>query len=133
MLAALVAGIALAASIARDAEASADVVVWGALFLGLYLVAHVAVRRTVPDADGALLPLTAVLTAFGLANYRLDPDEEDARRCGSRSASASSSRRSSGFATTTASSSRTATSSASRRSRCSCSRLCLAWARASTA
>ncbi|MGH3076850.1 MAG: FtsW/RodA/SpoVE family cell cycle protein [Gaiellaceae bacterium] len=77
VLAALVAGVALASvTIARDAEASADVVVWGALFLGLYLVAHIAARRTVPDADGALLPLTAVLTAFGLAvNYRLDPDE----------------------------------------------------------
>jgi cell division protein FtsW (lipid II flippase) len=34
------------------------------------------VRRTAPYADGALLPLTAVLTAFGLAlNYRLDSDD----------------------------------------------------------
>ena len=49
---------------------------WGALFLGLYVVAHVVVRRTAPYADGALLPLTAVLTAFGLATiYRLDPDD----------------------------------------------------------
>jgi cell division protein FtsW (lipid II flippase) len=36
----------------------------------------VVVRRTVPHADGALLPLTAVLTAFGLASiYRLDPED----------------------------------------------------------
>jgi cell division protein FtsW (lipid II flippase) len=77
VLAALVAGVALASvTIARDAAFSGDAVVWGALFLGLYLVAHAVVRRTVPDADGALLPLTAVLTAFGLAlNYRLDPDD----------------------------------------------------------
>ena len=74
VLAALVAGIALASvTIARDTQFSGDAVLWAALFLGLYLVAHVVARRTVPDADGALLPLTAVLTAFGLAlNYRLD-------------------------------------------------------------
>ncbi len=77
VLAALVAGIALASvTIARDSQFSGDAVLWAALFLGLYLVAHVVARRTVPDADGALLPLTAVLTAFGLAlNYRLDPDD----------------------------------------------------------
>ena len=77
VLAALVAGIALASvTIARDSQFSGDAVLWAALFLGLYLVAHVVTRRTVPDADGALLPLTAVLTAFGLAlNYRLDPDD----------------------------------------------------------
>ena len=77
VLAALVAGIALASvTIARDARLSGDAVLWAALFLGLYLVAHVVARRTVPDADGALLPLTAVLTAFGVAlNYRLDPDD----------------------------------------------------------
>jgi len=74
VLAALVAGVALASvTIARDTQFSGDAVLWAALFLGLYLVAHVVARRTVPDADGALLPLTAVLTAFGLAlNYRLD-------------------------------------------------------------
>jgi cell division protein FtsW (lipid II flippase) len=77
VLAALLAGVALASvTIARDAELSADAVLWAALFLGLYLVAHVVARRAVPDADGALLPLTAVLTAFGIAlNYRLDPDD----------------------------------------------------------
>jgi cell division protein FtsW (lipid II flippase) len=74
IVAALLAGIALASiTIARDAEVSAGAVTWGALFLALYLVAHVVVRRTVPYADGALLPLAAVLTAFGLATiYRLD-------------------------------------------------------------
>jgi cell division protein FtsW (lipid II flippase) len=77
VVAALLAGIALSSvTIARDAEVSATAMTWGALFLALYLVAHVVVRRTVPYADGALLPLTAVLTAFGLAIvYRLDSQD----------------------------------------------------------
>ena len=72
--AALIAGIALASiTVARDSQLSPRALVWAALFLGLYLVAHVAVRRIVPYADSALLPLTAVLTAFGLVSiYRLD-------------------------------------------------------------
>jgi cell division protein FtsW (lipid II flippase) len=77
VMAGLIAGVALASvAIARDAEVTAGAGTYGALFLGLYLAAHVVVRRTVPFADGALLPLAAVLTAFGLAlNYRLDPDD----------------------------------------------------------
>jgi cell division protein FtsW (lipid II flippase) len=74
VIAGLIAGIALTiVTIARDAEVSASAAIWAAMFLALYLVAHVVTRRTVPYADGALLPLTAVLTAFGLTlNYRLD-------------------------------------------------------------
>jgi cell division protein FtsW (lipid II flippase) len=81
VVAALLAGIALSSvTIARDAEVSPAAVTWGALFLALYLVAHVVVRRTTPYADGALLPLTAVLTAFGLAVvYRLD-NQDGARQ-----------------------------------------------------
>ncbi len=77
VVAGLLGGIALASvTIARDAEVAAEALTWGALLLALYLVAHVVVRRTVPYADGALLPLTAVLTAFGLASiYRLDADD----------------------------------------------------------
>ncbi|HUG64548.1 MAG TPA: FtsW/RodA/SpoVE family cell cycle protein, partial [Gaiellaceae bacterium] len=77
VLAGLIASVALATiTLARDAEISPDVVTWGALFLALYVVAHIVVRRTVPNADAALLPLTAVLTAFGLATiYRLDADD----------------------------------------------------------
>jgi cell division protein FtsW (lipid II flippase) len=77
VVAALLAGIALSSvTIARDAEVSPTAVAWGLSFLALYLVAHVVVRRTVPYADGALLPLTAVLTAFGLAFvYRLDSQD----------------------------------------------------------
>ena len=73
--AAVIAGVALSSvTIARNAEISTRAVGYAAAFLGLYVVAHVVARRTVPYADGALLPLTAVLTAFGLTlNYRLDP------------------------------------------------------------
>jgi cell division protein FtsW (lipid II flippase) len=60
----------------RSAEVSSDVFVYGAIFLAVYVVAHVVVRRTVPYADGALLPLTAALTGIGLTvNYRLSPDD----------------------------------------------------------
>ncbi|HSJ94398.1 MAG TPA: FtsW/RodA/SpoVE family cell cycle protein, partial [Gaiellaceae bacterium] len=77
VLAGLVAGTALASvAIARDAEVTPGVAAYGAVFLALYLVAHAVVRRTAPFADGALLPLAAVLTAFGLTfNYRLDADD----------------------------------------------------------
>jgi cell division protein FtsW (lipid II flippase) len=77
VVAGLIASVALSSvTIAREAEVAASAVTWGVLFLGLYIVAHVVVRRTVPYADGALLPLTAVLTAFGLASiYRLDSDD----------------------------------------------------------
>jgi cell division protein FtsW (lipid II flippase) len=77
VLAGIIASVALATiTLARDAEISPDVVVWGSLFLGLYVIAHIVVRRTAPYADGALLPLTAVLTAFGITTiYRLDPDD----------------------------------------------------------
>jgi cell division protein FtsW (lipid II flippase) len=77
VVAGLIASVALSSvTIAREAEVAASAVTWGVLFLGLYIVAHVVVRRTVPYADGALLPLTAVLTAFGLASiYRLDSND----------------------------------------------------------
>ena len=43
-LAGLIASVALATvTLARDAEISADTVTWGALFLGLYVVAHVVI------------------------------------------------------------------------------------------
>jgi cell division protein FtsW (lipid II flippase) len=75
VVAGLIAGTALATvTIARDSEISPSVFTYGALFLGLYVAAHIVVRRTVPDADPALLPLAAVMTGIGLAmHYRLDP------------------------------------------------------------
>jgi cell division protein FtsW (lipid II flippase) len=75
VVAGLIAGTALAAiTVARDSELSPTAFTYAAAFLAVYLVAHVVVRRTAPHADGALLPIAAVLTAFGLVmNYRLDP------------------------------------------------------------
>ena len=77
VVAGVIASVALASvTIAREPEIAGRALTWGALFLGLYVIAHVVARRTVPYADGALLPLTAVLTAFGLASiYRLDPSD----------------------------------------------------------
>jgi cell division protein FtsW (lipid II flippase) len=77
VVAGVIAGIALATvTIARDAQVEPGAITYGAVFLGLYLVAHVVVRRTVPYADPALLPIVAVLTGFGLTlNYRLDSDD----------------------------------------------------------
>jgi cell division protein FtsW (lipid II flippase) len=77
VLAGAIATVALATVVlAQDITVPSKAVTWGAVFLGLYLVAHVVARRTVPYADGALLPLTAVLTALGVVTiYRLDEDD----------------------------------------------------------
>ena len=58
-----------------------SVIGWGSLtyaafFIGLYLVAHVVTRLTVPHADPYLLPMTGLLTAVGLTEiYRLGPSD----------------------------------------------------------
>jgi cell division protein FtsW (lipid II flippase) len=49
---------------------------YGAIFLGLCLVAHVVIRMTLPDADPYLFPLVAALACFGIVVvYRIDPAE----------------------------------------------------------
>jgi cell division protein FtsW (lipid II flippase) len=76
-LAALVfaAGIAGAALTSVTIEVSHRAAWYGVVFGALYLAAHVVVRRTVPYADGGLLPLAALLTTLGLATItRLDPE-----------------------------------------------------------
>ena len=77
VLAGLVASAAFASvTIALENEVSFGSLVWVAVFGGVYLVAHLAVRRVVPYADPTLLPVVAVLTAVGLTIiYRLDPDD----------------------------------------------------------
>jgi cell division protein FtsW (lipid II flippase) len=62
--------------IARSEVVSPQSLTYAAFFLGLYLVAHVVARITVPHADPYLLPLAGFLTAVGLTEiYRLNPDD----------------------------------------------------------
>ena len=62
--------------IARQDVISSESLSYGAFFLALYLLAHVATRFTVPDADPYLLPLAGLLTALGVIEiYRLDPGD----------------------------------------------------------
>jgi cell division protein FtsW (lipid II flippase) len=52
---------------------------YGAIFLGLCLVAHVVIRLTLPHADPYLFPLVAALACFGIVVvYRIAPT--DARK-----------------------------------------------------
>src|SRR5205823_2837971 len=68
------AGVAGAALSTVTIEVSHRAAGYGAVFAALYLCAHVVVRRTVPYADGGLLPLAALMTAIGLTTItRLDP------------------------------------------------------------
>ena len=49
---------------------------WAALMGGIFLVAHVVARWTVPDADPTLLPLVALISAIGLVFvYRIEPGD----------------------------------------------------------
>ena len=78
--AALVASAAFASvSIVGTGLVSARWLGYVGVIFGLYVVAHVVARFTVPYADPTLLPLVGLLTALGLTViYRLGPD--DARR-----------------------------------------------------
>jgi cell division protein FtsW (lipid II flippase) len=49
---------------------------YGAIFLGLCLVAHVVIRLTLPHADPYMFPLVAALACFGIVVvFRIDPAE----------------------------------------------------------
>jgi cell division protein FtsW (lipid II flippase) len=62
--------------IARSEVVSPQSLTYAAFFLGVYLIAHVVARLTVPHADPYLLPLAGFLTAVGLTEiYRLNPDD----------------------------------------------------------
>ena len=48
------------------------------MLIGLYVVAHLAVRRLAPRADGTLLPLAAMLNGIGFVVItRIDRDAQD--------------------------------------------------------
>ncbi len=62
--------------IALESQISTGSLGYAAFFFGLYLVAHVAARMTVPLADPYLLPMAALLTAIGVTEiYRLGPSD----------------------------------------------------------
>ncbi len=62
--------------IARSALVDAGSLTYAGIFFGLYLIAHLVARYTVPYADPVLLPLAALLSAIGVTViYRLNPDD----------------------------------------------------------
>ncbi len=62
--------------IARQSVISTGSLSYGIFFLCLYLVAHLAVRFTVPHADPYLLPMAGLLSAIGVTEiYRLKPGD----------------------------------------------------------
>ncbi|MDE3130289.1 MAG: FtsW/RodA/SpoVE family cell cycle protein [Acidobacteriota bacterium] len=59
--------------IQRSNQLSTVSLVYGGLFLGLCLAAHIFIRVTLPYADPFIFPLVAVLACFGLVMvYRID-------------------------------------------------------------
>jgi len=67
--------------IALKSQISGGSLGYAVFFFCLYLVAHVAVRLTVPLADPYLLPMAALLTAIGLTEiYRLGPASNSFRQ-----------------------------------------------------
>jgi cell division protein FtsW (lipid II flippase) len=61
--------------LAQQSTISSASVSYIAIFLGLYLVAHIVTRFQLPYADPYLLPLATLMTGIGVTLiYRLDPD-----------------------------------------------------------
>ncbi|MBA3264631.1 MAG: FtsW/RodA/SpoVE family cell cycle protein [Thermoleophilaceae bacterium] len=59
----------------RTEEVSDATLTYGAVFLGLCVIAHLFIRARLPDADPYLFPLAALLAAIGLVLiYRIDPE-----------------------------------------------------------
>lgn len=62
--------------LAQQERISSASISYIAIFLGLYLAAHVVTRYQLPYADPYLLPLATLLTGVGVTLiYRLDPDQ----------------------------------------------------------
>ncbi len=63
------------ASLGRTADIPGNIGPFLALVLGLFIAAHIAVRRLAPGADGTLLPLAGLLNGIGYVIIaRLDQD-----------------------------------------------------------
>ena len=76
----VVVGAYVLASLARDATIPANIGPFLGVVLGLQLVAHLAVRRLAPEADGMLLPLAGLLNGLGYVFIvRLDEARTDPR------------------------------------------------------
>jgi len=59
----------------RTQDVSDATLTYGAVFLGLCVIAHLFIRARLPDADPYLFPLSALLAAIGLVLiYRIDAD-----------------------------------------------------------
>ncbi|MEO7430236.1 MAG: FtsW/RodA/SpoVE family cell cycle protein, partial [Acidimicrobiales bacterium] len=58
-------GAYLLASLARDSTIPANIVPFLGIVLGLQLVAHVAIRRLAPNADGTIVPIAGLLNGIG--------------------------------------------------------------------
>ncbi len=60
--------------VARENGVSRVSLTYAALFMALYLIAHLVLRVALPHADAALLPAVALLTAIGeIEIYRIQP------------------------------------------------------------
>ncbi len=51
----------------KRGQVPVDLALYGSIFVGGYIAAHVVMRRFAPDADPALFPTAAVLTGLGFA------------------------------------------------------------------
>ena len=59
----------------RTEDVSDATITYGAVFLGLCVVAHLFIRARLPDADPYMFPLAALLAAVGIVLiYRIDPE-----------------------------------------------------------
>ncbi len=62
--------------LAQQSTISRGSISYIAVFLGLYLIAHIVTRVQLPYADPYLLPLAALLTGIGVTLiYRINPDQ----------------------------------------------------------
>jgi cell division protein FtsW (lipid II flippase) len=76
----VVVGAYVLASLADDASIPANIGPFLGVVLGLQLVAHIAVRRLAPEADGMLLPIAGLLNGLGYVFIvRLDEARADPR------------------------------------------------------